>query len=478
MPELKKIPTFSWLVRKTEALMRKEPQSYLGLRQAGTDRLLRGCTVKMTCNDAGHPFVYRLFAPKELTKPYATIMGHKEGKEFYTVYQVNFTTTQYRKRMHKWLPVSMPVGVRCGLDTVAHYFNADGTLAYFGQWHGGRERRNGRPDCDAMIIRDRDGKFLGEVAYHGEHSAERMQVMSHLNTSNPVDLWHDFIPGSVQSKLDWYKSMTPPEFDNHDMVASGGVPATIKVSKVDEPVWNEIRVKTLAAKVHSEAIRLTKTYPHIKIAMFPGGPWTEGGDAFIKGTMTRFSGGGGGQRTPVIVGRDSQGEPLMWMMPELVLYWVAPKHETSHQVHCEARFIRVVIPPAGSRQLLRTDNLSSLSATYRWGKKNTRMLEMNVLHRKQAIERAHHQLVCYSIGNPSDGSLWNYGRHRGSPFVHGKHEIDAKIHNWDESQSVVVVYDQSDNTNYWGHYEARAAKTEGIFNHIEERELVDSLPLC
>jgi hypothetical protein len=476
MPELKKIPTFSWLVRKTEALMKRDPVSYRNLRQAGTSNLLRGCVVKMNCKDTGNEFVYRLFSPKDTIKTYATISGHKERGELYTVYHLNFTTTQYRKRMHKWLPVSMPMGVRCGLDSVADYFNADGTEAYRGKWHGGRERRSGRPDCDALVIRDRDGKLMANLAYTGEHHQERCDVIQHLHGNNPVDLWHDFLPGSCLSKLDWYKSMVPPEFDNHDLLASGGVSAKFSVPKVDEPVWNEMRVKTLAAKVHSEAIRLTKTYPHIKIAMFPGCKFVEGEEVWTTGIMSRFS---GGNRNPVVVGRDDKGEPLMWVLPELVLYWVAPRHETGHKVHAESRFIRVIIPPAGSRQLLRTDGKSSLTCTYRWGSRNLRMLEMNVIHRGQSIERAHHQLIGYSVGQTLDGSVWNYGRNRSRSEKFGDHVLDDKVHNWDESQAVVLMYEQSDNSgHYWGHYEGRVAKPEGIFNHIEERELVDSLPLC
>jgi hypothetical protein len=129
--------------------------------------------------------------------------------------------------------------------------------------------------------------------------------------------------------------------------------------------------------------------------------------------------------------------------------------------------------------LLRTDGNSSLVHTYRWGRRNTSLLETNVIHRKQSIERAHHQLVGYAVGQVSDGSIWNYGRHRSAADKFGDHALDSKVHNWDESDRVVMVYEQSDNSgHYWGHYEGRVAKPEGIFNHIEERELVDSLPLC
>jgi len=475
MSELKKIPTFSWLVRKTEALKRKDPAAYADLRQTGTTNLIRGCLVRMWCKDAGHEFVYRLYAPKNPTNAYASLTGHQQGGEFYTRYKLEFTTTQYRKRIQGWLPVSFPNGVKCEATTPAIYFNADGTQAYVGHWNGGRRQRGGSPDCDCLIVRDRDGRLLADGDSGGAYSKERLDVLQNMHPNNPVDLWHEFIPGAVLSKLDWYKSMVPPELDNHDMLAEG---REIKVSKVDEPVWNEMRVKTLAAKVHSEAIRLTKAYPHIKIAMIPGGPFGgENTSVWHDDRMSRFS-GGGSVRNPVVVGRDAIGEPFMWLLPELVLYWVAPRSETSHKVHSEAQFIRVVVPPAGSRQLLRTDNLSSLSCTYRWGKKNTRALEMNVLHRRHAIERAHHQLLCYGAGNETDGGLHQYGRHRQPGMTFGTHTLDSLLHNWDESQAVVIVHEKSDSRAHRENHDLQAARPEGIFSHIEERELVDSLPLC
>jgi len=475
MSELKKIPTFSWLVRKTEALKRKDPEAYADLRQTGTINLIRGCLVRMWCKDTGQEFVYRLYAPKNPTNAYASITGHQEGSEFYTCYKLEFTTTQYRKPMQRWLPVSFPNGVKCEATTPAVYFNADGTQAYVGHWNGGRRQKTGSPDCDHLIIRDRDGRLLADGDSNGAYLEERLDVIQNMHPNNPVDLWHEFIPGAVLSKLDWYKSMVPPQVDNHDMVIEG---KEIKVPKVDEPVWNEMRVKTLAAKVHSEAIRLTKTYPHIKIAMIPGGPFgAEHTSIWHDDRMSRFS-GGGSIRNPVVVGRDAIGEPFIWLLPELVLYWVASRSETNHKLHSEAQFIRIVIPPAGSRQLLRTDGKSSMTLTYRWGKKSERTLTSNVLRRGLSIERAHHQMLCYGAGNEMDGGLRQYGRHRHPGMNFGTHTLDSQLHNWDESQAVVVVHDKPAGRAYWENHGPKASKPEGIFGDIEERELIDCLPLC
>jgi hypothetical protein len=60
----------------------------------------------------------------------------------------------------------------------------------------------------------------------------------------------------------------------------------------------------------------------------------------------------------------------------------------------------------------------------------------------------------------------------------GTHPLDSQLHNWDESQAVVVVHEKSDSRAYREIHDPQAAKPEGIFSHIEERELVASLPLC
>jgi hypothetical protein len=41
-----------------------------------------------------------------------------------------------------------------------------------------------------------------------------------------------------------------------------------------------------------------------------------------------------------------------------------------------------------------------------------------------------------------------------------------------------MVWEYSDKDQTFGYDEARVMKPEGIFNSIEERELVNSLPLC
>jgi hypothetical protein len=61
-----------------------------------------------------------------------------------------------------------------------------------------------------------------------------------------------------------------------------------------------------------------------------------------------------------------------------------------------------------------------------------------------------------------------------------KGEVDSEkdVHDWSDSQSVVMVWEYSDKDQTFGYDEARVMKPEGIFNSIEERELVNSLPLC
>lgn len=464
MSEVKRIPTMSWLVRRAEALLRKNPDEYAKLRDDGTEQLLKGCRVTMQGPDLnGNCLTFFLYYTTKYNKClYATITGVKLKEEFYTRYDLQFSATQHRKRMHKWLPISLPGGVKQGVEVKADYYNADGTFANSGTFYQGRRGVSGTPSVGALIIRDRDGKFVGEYD-------EAIRIAQGFSSSSPSDLWHCFIPGTVPSKMDWYRSMTPPDFKDHDMMQPNGK-ADIVILETGKPLWDERKVKTLAARVHSEALKITKQFPYIKVAMFPGGPFGNERDSGHKlGRHSRF-----GQRNGIVASRDSQGEPLMWMPPELILYWVIPPKETYHGHAYEGRYVRVVIPPVGCDQLRRRGDESYLTTTYRWGKREEHYLKQK-LKTGSAIERAYHQLVCYRAGTIPDGTLRHKMRYRSLGMKIGSDDIN--LHDWDADPNVVIVHDGS-KCPYRNNLEPVAAKPEGIFRSIEEKELVDSLPLC
>lgn len=467
MPEVKKIPTFSWLVRKADQFYRKNRDEYLKLRTSGSDKFLRGCIVQLWCPEHGGTFAFHIKSPAGGMQTYATIDSRFEKGEFYTRYMIHATATRYRKRMHKWLPISLPDGIKAGVTTPAVYFNADGTVAKQGHWYGARRGRSGDPSEQFLVIRDSDGKFIP----WGRDPSGQDHVGFRFHPQEPTDLHHGFIPGTVESKLEWYKSMVPPEFANHDFVKDG---KAFVAKPVDKPLWNADRVKLLAAKVHSEALRLTKAYPHIKIAMFPGCLFLTDSKYFAEDfRMSRF----GGNRSTVVVGFSEHGHPLLWNLPELVIYWVADKKDTQYKASDEARYIRVVFPPVGCPQLERRNNESYMTTTYRWGLKNS-LRELQRYTSSHAIERAYHQLKCLKIGAKADGTLWSQSRRPSVGSKYPDHPCDGLLHNWDESQSVVMVWEFSQMDNGYRSIEPLAAKPEGIFSQIEERELIDCLPLC
>lgn len=452
MADVKKIPTFSWLVRKAEALMRKDRFAYAQLRR-GSETFLKGCRVTLSMPENGGGMKFNLTTLKD-HKDYVVITGFKDKEEFYTHYQTHFTATQYRKRMHKWLPVTLPNGASLAVDTKAIFHNADGSVAAEGKWYCTRRGREGKPSIGVMVIRDRDGALLLD--------GKAQEIAARSNYHQPIDLWHGMIPGSAQSKMDWYASLKPPEFDNHDLDVVNGVAVH---DKVNEPLWDEKKVRLLAAKVHAGALRLAKGYPHIKIAMLSGRDWggeNDDGNANFRGS--RF-----GARNPVVIGRHANGKPLLWMLPELIAYWIVPPEETRHQMVVEVRCIRVVIPPVGCRQLVRRNNESYVTLTYRWGPQRT-------INSGYAIERAYHQLECVGIGKDDDG--WSGGSYRSSVVPFGQSRLDAVLHDWDVDPNVVIVHDQTDERHIYRSSCARAAKPEGVFSKIEEAELIDSLPLC
>jgi hypothetical protein len=468
--EVKKIPTMTWLLRRAETLYRKDPAEYKKLRNDGSDKFLKGCLTKMALQDTNYCTTFQLMSPGK-SDAYAQITGAKVGEEFYTHYHLYFTTTQYRKRMHKYLPVSMPVWVKAGLNTTATYHNADGSVARVGRWHGGKPRRKGGPDCAGLVIRDRDGKFMDSV----QDFSGVQNILQNSHASQPIDLMHGFLPGTCLSKIDWYASMVPPEWDNHDVwpvMKGSDVGGT--AYKIAEPVWDKDRMRALATRVHADAIKMTKQFPYLKVALYPGKTFTGAHEV----ERIRF---GGSVRMDVVVGRNDQADPLFYRLPELVLHWIEPSKNTAHKMHPEPRWIRVVIPPAGSRQLM-SDGYSAFSADYLWGKSmDSNRYRREVFDRKRPLARAFRQLPCYRLGMLPNNSLRSATRMKmlgGHAYAKGEVESEKDLHDWSDSQSVVMVWELSDHSQTFGYDEARVMKPEGIFNSIEERELVNSLPLC
>jgi hypothetical protein len=479
MTEAKKIPTFSWLIRKAEAMLRKDPDEYKELRKYGSTKLLRGVRVKMELMDSCSDNAFTLISSGENGVDYARITAARHNGEFYTRYQLLFTTTKYRKRMHKFLPISLPEGAKCRKHTKCIYYNADGTKSHEGHWYGGSRGRSGTPSEGQLHVKDSDGTLIkwSELPPGDENT-----LAHDLNYANPTDLWHDFLPGSCNSKLDWYASMVPPEVEHYRTVWSDGSPLKTKLSGL---LWDANKMRLLAAKVHSAAIRLAKKYPHLKVALYPMASSRPDGEHLYDHPihLNRFERDGESFRQELVLGRDEDDEPMIWHLPELVVYWTIPAEKAGVRFHKGLHYpkwIRVQIPPVGCQSLLRDSmDSSAFSKFYRWGAKRYPSSYFSVSRWQLPVEAAYHRLIALaegSRGNSIRGVLQT-GRYHFRQ--HGTVDADTKIHDWNQGQNVVVVWDNSaDNDDDWVRMEPIACRPDNVFAGMEERELIDSLPLC
>ncbi len=482
MSEVKRIPTFSWVLRRAEALLRKDPAEYGKLRGGTSDKFLKGCISRLDLGESNASVFLTLYTPQG--RKYATLHGVRHKGELYTVYHPQWFATTYRKRMHRFLPVSLPQGVKPTGQTECIYFNADGTVAMKGFWHGGRRGRAGSPCEEYMVIRDRDGKFVKRDEMKPLQDRSLYNMVEFHRASNPVDLWHDFLPGTCHSKLDWYSSMAVPKVPHFQTKWASG---QAEVTELPGPLWDEQKMKTLAARVHSEALRVSKQYPHIKIALYPMAVCTDGDPKELGHhdpvTLTRFSQRhGDASRDGYVLGRDKDDEPIRYYLPELVAYWTLPGDKVGGHFQVEAaRWIRVVIPPVGCESLLMgPDKTSAFCKFYRWGRtKYPSNYTNTVVGGRSALERAYHQLVAGADNTWQRKSIRHFLNGGRSYHRHGEHTADKVIHDWSEKKSVAVVWDNSpDRVEVWSAQDPYVSRPEDIFKSIEEKELMDSLPLC
>ena len=477
----KTIPTFTWLMRRLDSLRRKHPEEFQTAMDGGyTTEILKGLKVRLRSSpdEAGRYnnhiqwfVLYRTKKNGDVIR-YASIGGFKEGDEFYTLYRPSFSATEYSMRMHKYLPFDLPEGScsAAGWHYKTPYKtcvlqNADGSTHSTCRWYGGRRGKPGYAENEhnsvEFIIRDRDGAFVGHNKFH------TLENFYDYYFSNPIDLQHGFLPGTCNSKIEWYDSMAN----------SNGL-------------WDANKMRTIAARVHSEAIALTKKYPHLRIALYPMEQKRFLNDGHYPefGTATRDNRFDTEEQTAVLLGRDSQTRPIIYWLPRIVLYWLQP---ASNRRGTAVRYIRATIPPVGCPSLLRDNRNSSCFAKVHSLPLDPGQLEIvasDKVHMRDSLphwenvgvwpRQAYHcrELICLSIGNWGKADL-GYSRRPG--LKHGEADADAVVHDWNQDQNVVVVHNYSadepdDDPKYEQPY---AARPSGVFSCIEEKELLDSLPL-
>lgn len=453
----KKIATFSWLVRRAEAMSRNDPEEFNKLRSSWSLKMIPGCAVHMT----GHGQMQ--FSLKPVVrgiakgKNYCEITGRQIGGEWYTIYTPLFSTTQWRKSMEDFMPFTMvnkPTW-ECGAACLLH--NADGSVAdHLGRWETRRRGKPGSFSSELLVIRDRDGQFINfnklkwAVSKPGspaagkysepEFASEVRHYMDFADRKMPNnDMLLGFLPGTSRTKQEFYDSMKPP---------------------ADRPnLWDEASVKILAARAHAEAIRLMENAPHIKIALYP----------MRKTSLDERRGGLTSHRwttgTRNLVALDWVNDHSeLWVMPEIVVYWTEA-HPYGGVYPDLVPCIRVMVPPIGN-PLLEHDGTSPISSVSH--------------HSGDMINpraKAFHCVRCLKPEYARTHSLRNIHGHGPTPY---KEERDKVFVDFSKERGLVMVNDRStkDLLDFRHDSEFVGLNPEDAFSSIAERALLASLPLC
>jgi len=457
--ENKKIPTFTQLMDRAMRLYAKDPAEYEKAFDAGTDQLIRGAKVKMVRGRIDYtPFAFDVYTPQDGTvqyrERYFRVLGLYWKGERYSLYDIEASATKYRKRIHKFLPVTLPEGMKSSSNCYAvpaTYHNADGTVAKVGRWLNGRRGYSGYAEhIVRMMIQDSTGKFL----LFGDKEFEQYSQLQHSgHYDQNAGIRHGFFPCSSHSKIAWYDSMKCPE---------------------DLPnCWDQDRVRLMAAKVHSEFLNFAKQYPHCKIVMYPmhrkqpAEGNMRGADPFVGGSYMS-------NRRAHVLHRRPDGKQDRFYMPEICLYWddLARKSDESLGGG-PLQFIHVVIPPYGC-ELLKAGKYSSLSEVYSHGPGShgyNRAVQGDI-----PLES-----VFYTLRGKKPGATTDFNVRDGQCYGAvelGKNQNDKFLVNLYEKRNVVLVSDHTDPENFTARFGAYAMTPDSILARVKERELIDSLPLC
>ncbi len=451
----KRIPTFSWLVRRAEALSRQDTDEYDNLCNSSTNNLLHGCEVQMSRHSTLEFHLY----PIGIGKKYCTVRGRLINGEWYTTYETHFSTTQWRKGMEQFLPFTMSMKPTYEFGAPCMFHNADGTVAeYQANWTTRRRGKPGSWSSCGLLIRDRDGQFINWIHLRSakagagsggkyeniEFKSERENCDS-LNPSTTLhqhqDLKAGFLPGSC-TKKEWYDSMTPPAGRSH--------------------LWDEQQVKLLAARVHAEAIRLTKQSPDIKIVLYPARRVAR--DQLRKASsFTRFSGYRRQHAALEWVGDGAE----FWLVPELFAYWLE-KNKTNPTFPDTVCFVRVAIPPSGNATLA-GDGTSVIT--------QTKSEDFGNRPDVPSV-RAFHCLKCLKPEYAKTRRISGAYSHHPKPW---SEETDGCFVDFSKQTDLVMVNDLSDQEAARQRVkdgEFIGLKPEDAFSAIAERALLASLPLC
>jgi hypothetical protein len=440
----KTVLTYSWLMKRTMALFKKDPAEYRALLGGASEKMVRGLRVRMDGPWSCNP-VFSIH-PSGKGERYASLTCHMIDGKFYTGYHLHFTTTQYRKRMDKYLPITLPEGVRSRVNdkgnvTKCIVHNADGSVYCESQFTGGRVRRPG--DCSKrLFICDNTGMFAGDdpkTNLIGE------APYSSVNSRTA----YGWFPGASRNRNEWLESIK-------------AIPAGMCDHK---------KMLTVAAKAYLTVARLVQKYPHLRMAMFPA-------DVATDSSWQQYRAGTDITKRTVMY-RSADGTPTLYNLPEVVLYWMEP-HNESAQVG--APRLSITIPPHGNPLMNPVGRAAPCSRTARdQAQARRRFDDIDI---PMGWEQPYHSLLAWKPGVKFSGEPSR--SHRVIQFGQKDEHLDA------EQQQAVVIWSQHEDKALV-RFECDeldvpdcpfpmdtpiAMRPEDVGLRFEEKFLMESLPLC
>ena len=403
---MKTVLTYSWLARKAMAMFRKDKDEYWKLTHGeGSEKLVRGFNVRWNINGASLIQSFDLRDAKG-GRLYCRMTAVIRSEKVYTYYQLKFGPTTYRKRLtDKYMPVTLPQGVRSRHNNLGHYtkcviHNADGSVAKETKWVGGRRGKSGSLDNDeSLVICDSTGQYVGDNA----KLVEELQLDAQYENMKCGLGWFD---AACQTRTEWMES----------------------IRSIPDGLVDHKKMGTVAAKAYLHASRLVTKYPHVRMALFPAVRYHE------KGKESDFqSHRHGGDHAPmtVMAHDEASGKAVVWLLPEVLLYWRdedAKRFDVPVYVRISMR-----IPPYGNPLMDPTGHASPLSHTVR-NRQDIRRWHCGASD-SIALEMPYHSLRAWK--NQSCGSSYGFNYEGGTK----KFSLDTLSN--DEKQ-MVMWHEHSD----------------------------------
>jgi hypothetical protein len=447
----KTVLTYSWLVRKAMSLFRKDKAEYMRLvsTSEGTEKMLRGVRVYWHGLSMANYQYFDIRDKASGSHQLRLYCNHRNGKA-YTYYEPTFTTTGYRKRItDKYLPITLPQGVRSRHNVAGRYtpclvHNADGSVFKESQWAGGgRNRRGSLADNTPLVICDDTGKFVGH-----EKFVEEQNLCAFYNDSMSIMGW---FPAASTNRTEWLES----------------------IRAMPEGTCDHKKMATTAARAYLAASKMVAKYPHLRMALFPAVRVVDGEPATVLNSH-RY---GAESTRMTVVGRTQDGVPTLYFMPEVLVYWI-------EEAEAENRVVRLsmIVPPHGNPLLDPTGKAALSSRTAR--RSIDGRSRWNPISLPDGYEQPYHSLLAYRQDQIGDSQIIrHHGFHRFSDKFDGPcGEQDKKLVLWPKHENkvlTVVQCDQSDEVDVPLPMDIPVAmKPEDVAMRFEEKLLLASLPLC